>query len=324
MQTRMLGRTGLTVSVLGLGCGAVGGLMVRGSPTDQERVVARALELGVTYFDTAPAYGDGQSESNLGRVLARLKPTMLLGTKLRLQTEEKSHIAQAIAAGMDASLRRLGRDHVDLYQLHNPITHDGDDQALAPRMVLDEVVPAFQALRSQGKTRFLGITAVGETAALHELVASGAFDTAQVCYNMLNPSVAGPLPPHYPAQDYGRLLERMQETKMGAIGIRALAGGALTGMAIRHPIASPPPAPIGSGPDYAADLQRAGLFQALVDEHYADSLAEAAFRFAIGNPSIGTTLIGIASVEQFDAAAAAVAKGPLPPAALARLQDLMS
>src|ERR1700733_7220663 len=103
MQTRMLGRTGLTVSILGLGCGAVGGLMVRGSPADQERVVARALERGVTYFDTAPAYGDGQSESNLGRVLARLNPTLLLGTKLRLQVEEKSHIAQAIVAGMDAS-----------------------------------------------------------------------------------------------------------------------------------------------------------------------------------------------------------------------------
>ncbi len=80
MRTRTLGRTGLTVSVLGLGCGAVGGLMVRGSAADRERVVARALEAGVTYFDTAPAYGDGQSEINLGQVLARLKPTLVLGT----------------------------------------------------------------------------------------------------------------------------------------------------------------------------------------------------------------------------------------------------
>ena len=66
MLTRKLGRTGLTVSILGLGCGAVGGLMVRGDPADRERVVARALEIGITYFDTAPAYGDGQSEINLG------------------------------------------------------------------------------------------------------------------------------------------------------------------------------------------------------------------------------------------------------------------
>jgi aryl-alcohol dehydrogenase-like predicted oxidoreductase len=322
MQTRTLGRTGLTVSILGLGCGAVGGLMVRGTPADQERVVARALELGITYFDTAPAYGDGQSETNLGRVLARLKPDLLVGTKLRLRAEDKSRIAEAVAAGMDASLRRLGREQVDLYQLHNPITRDGAGQTLTPRMVLDEVAPAFEALRRQGKTRFLGITAVGETEALHELAAAGAFDTAQVCYNMLNPSVAASLPPGYPGQDYGRLLDRMKAAGMGAIGIRALAGGALSGVATRHPIASPPPEPIGSGPDYGADLAQAARFQFLVDENYAESLAEAAIRFATSNGAIGTTLIGVATPEQFEAAASAVAKGPLPQAALDRLQTL--
>ncbi len=322
MQTRILGRTKLNVSILGLGCGAVGGLMVRGSAADQERVVARALDIGITYFDTAPAYGDGQSESNLGRVLARLKPTLQLGTKLRLDVREKADIARAVATGMEDSLRRLGRDHVDLYQLHNAITHDGAGGSLTPRMVLDEVVPAFESLRRQGKTSFLGITAVGETAALHELIASGAFDTAQVCYNLLNPSVGVTLTPGYPAQDYDRLLERMQAVGMGAIGIRALAAGALTGDTTRHPIASPPPAPIGSGPDHAADQARAKAFHALVDEGYADSLAEAAMRFAIGNPSIGTTLIGIASIDQFEAAASAVAKGVLPPAALARVREL--
>ena len=324
MQTRTLGRTGLTVSILGLGCGAVGGLMVRGTAADQERVVARALELGVTYFDTAPAYGDGQSESNLGRVLARLKPKLLLGTKLRLKAGDKSRIAEAVAAGMDASLRRLGREQVDLYQLHNPITLDGAGQTLTPRMVLDEVAPAFEALRRQGKTRFLGITAVGETAALHELVAAGAFDTAQVCYNMLNPSVGASLPSGYPGQDYDRLLDRMKAVGMGAIGIRALAGGALSGAASRHPIASPPPEPIGSGPDYDADLARSAQFQVLVDAQYAESLAEAAIRFASGNDSIGTTLIGIATPEQFEAAASAVAKGTLPEAALDRLRTLWS
>src|SRR2546429_282784 len=70
MDTRTLGRTGLEVSVLGFGCGAVGGLMVRGSPGDQERAVARAIELGINYFDTAAMYGNGESERNLGRVFA--------------------------------------------------------------------------------------------------------------------------------------------------------------------------------------------------------------------------------------------------------------
>jgi L-galactose dehydrogenase/L-glyceraldehyde 3-phosphate reductase len=320
MQTRTLGRTGLTVSILGLGCGAVGGLMVRGDPADRERVVARALEAGVTYFDTAPAYGDGQSEINLGAVLARLKPDLQLGTKLRLKPADKADIAGAVVAGIDASLRRLGRDQVDLYQLHNPITQAGEGGDLTPRMVLEQVVPAFEKLRAQGKTRFIGITAVGETPALHAVVASGAFDTAQVCHNMLNPSSAMKVGPDFEGQDYDCLLDAMKAAGVGAIGIRALAGGALSGSAARHPIASAPPEPIGSGADYDADVAAAQKFRFLVEEGYAATLPEAAVRFATGNPLIATTLIGIATVAEFEAAVAAVAKGVLPAAALQRLR----
>jgi aryl-alcohol dehydrogenase-like predicted oxidoreductase len=85
MQMRVFGRTGMQLSVLGFGCGAVGGLMVRGDPADQERTVARAVAAGVNYFDTAVLYGDGESESNLGRVLQKLKPAgVAVGTKVRI------------------------------------------------------------------------------------------------------------------------------------------------------------------------------------------------------------------------------------------------
>src|SRR5947209_16238068 len=84
MEKRRLGRTGLDVSLLGFGCGAVGGLMVKGAAADQERAVSRALELGINYFDTASMYGDGESERNLGRVLKSLKPNIYVGTKVRL------------------------------------------------------------------------------------------------------------------------------------------------------------------------------------------------------------------------------------------------
>jgi aryl-alcohol dehydrogenase-like predicted oxidoreductase len=84
MQRRKLGRTGFEVSVLSFGCGAVGGLMTKGDPRDQERAVAYALERGITYFDTAPQYGNGTSEENLGRILAKLKPKVIVGTKVRL------------------------------------------------------------------------------------------------------------------------------------------------------------------------------------------------------------------------------------------------
>src|SRR5215467_11122502 len=101
MERRKLGKTGLTVTALGFGCGAVGGLMVRGTPADQERAVARALALGINYFDTAPAYGDGESEKNLGRVLRALRPDVVVGTKFRIAPDEHGRIAEAVAASLD-------------------------------------------------------------------------------------------------------------------------------------------------------------------------------------------------------------------------------
>ena len=113
MEQRVLGRTGASLSVLGFGCGAVGGLMVRGAPADQERAVARALELGINYFDTAAAYGDGASETNLGRVLAKLRPEIFLSTKFTVRPEDRGHIREAVAASLERSLGRLGREQVD-------------------------------------------------------------------------------------------------------------------------------------------------------------------------------------------------------------------
>src|SRR5512137_38536 len=74
MEMRPFGRTGMRLSVLGFGCCAVGGLMVLGAPADQERDIARAIDAGVNYFDTAWQYGEGESEKNLGRILQALKP----------------------------------------------------------------------------------------------------------------------------------------------------------------------------------------------------------------------------------------------------------
>src|SRR5271157_2192074 len=193
MEMRAFGRTGLQVSILGFGCGAVGGLMVRGAPEDQERAVARALEVGVNYFDTAAMYGNGESEKNLGRVLAKLKPNIIVGTKVRIPSADFGRIGAAVTASLEASLRRMGREQVDIFHLHNAITTNGGGESIAARIVLDEVVPVFDKLRQQGKTRFLGITAVGDTAALHQVIDARVFDSAQVSYNMLNPSAASAL-----------------------------------------------------------------------------------------------------------------------------------
>jgi L-galactose dehydrogenase/L-glyceraldehyde 3-phosphate reductase len=313
----------MKVSVLGFGCGAVGGFMVRGDPADQERTVARAIAAGVNYFDTAVQYGDGESEKNLGRVLQALKPTnVVVGTKVRLPPGDFGRMADAAAKSLEGSLARLRLERVDIFHLHNPVTEQDGGTALSVRQVLDDVVPAFERLRQQGKIRFLGMTAIGDTAALHQVIDAGVFDSAQVVYNMLNPSAAIELPHNYPAQDYRRLFDHTKAAGVGMVGIRVLAGGALSGSAERHPIAGPAPEPIGSALSYDADIDRARRLSPLVKEGFADSLTEAATRFAISHPAMGTILVGLATPQQFEDSLAAVEKGPLPQEALDRLSAL--
>jgi aryl-alcohol dehydrogenase-like predicted oxidoreductase len=323
MEKRTLGRTSLEVSVLGFGCGAVGGLMVRGDPADQERAVARALEAGVNYFDTAVQYGDGASERNLGRILRNLRPSdAIVGTKVRVPPAGSDDLRTVIQRSLDGSLQRLGLDIVDIFYLHNPIAHEGSGDALSAQRVLEEVVPVFDQLRQQGKIRFLGVTAIGQTRALHEVIEARVFDVAQVPYNLLNSSAGDRLPEGYPGQDYDRLLDHTQAAGVGVVGIRVLAGGALSGSAERHPIASPPPAPIGSAATYEADLARARELSPLVSDGFSSNLSEAATRFAISHPAIATILVGMATTNEFEQALAAVDLGPLSPAGLARVAEL--
>lgn len=319
MQKRRLGRTGLEVSVLGYGAGAVGGLFTKGRADDQERAVARALDAGINYFDTAAIYGNGESERNLGRVLRALKADVIIGTKVRLSAGHRADVGKAVAQGMEDSLQRMGRDHVDLFQLHNPLVAKDAGDKLAIDIALAEVAPALEKLRKQGKTRFIGFSGVGETAALHQAIDSKLFDTIQVVYNALNPSAGGPLPNGAPGQDYGRLFDRVKAADMGTIIIRAMAGGALAGTEERHPLAMQVVDPIGSAPDFKGDVARARELEPLVREGAAGSLPELAQRFVIAHPAVSTMLVGYSTLDQLEAAIAAVNKGPLPEAVVKRI-----
>lgn len=323
MQKRTFGRTGLQISVLTFGCGAVGGLMTKGAPADQERAFARALEAGVNHFDTAASYGDGASETNVGRVLAALKPDIVLSTKVRVPAA-RPDVGAAIANSLDASLKRLKRDHVDLFQLHNTIGARSDGHTMSVEEVLGDVVPALAKLREQGKTRFIGFTAIGETDALHRVISSGAFDSAQVPFNALNPSAGAPVPAAYPAQNYGGILALAKKHGVGTIGIRALAGGALSGSKARDPLSIQSVEPIGSAGTYAADAARARRLTPMVQEGHAASLTEMGMRFVIADPNLSTVEIGLANIGELNGAIDAVEKGPLPEAALARLKELQA
>lgn len=318
MEYRILGKTGLKFSVLSFGCGAVGGLMVKGAASDQERAVARAMEFGINYFDTAPMYGNGESERNLGRVLKALhRPNVYVGTKIWLEAawlEGSGDIGRFIADSMEASLQRLGQDSVDLFQLHNPISDAKRAGTVDTKTVREQVLPTFDRLRQQGKARFFGFTALGDTPAIQSVVES--FDSAQVSYNLLNPSAGGKLPSGYPAQDYGNLIARAHASGVGTIGIRVLAGGALSGVETRHPLGMQSVDPIGSASSYAGDVARAVRFGEVVKRRFAQSLIEASLRFVLSNPNLTTTLVGLSTLEQLEHAGQSAEKGPLPAEAL--------
>ena len=194
MEYHQLGRSGLEVSALGFGCGAVGGLLIKGDRKEMLRVVARAVELGITYFDTARSYGDGMSETNLGLVLEELRPTVLVGTKVQLASADLGDIEAAIIDSVEGSLRRLRREQIDLFQLHNCIAlQRKPDRAWLGSDDLAVVVETFGKLQRQGKIRYWGINGLGETAALHQAVSSVPAASIQCCFNLLNPSAGMPV-----------------------------------------------------------------------------------------------------------------------------------
>ena len=321
MNYRKFGNTGIQVSEIGFGCGDVGGLMVRGEHGDQVRAVARAIELGINYFDTASRYGGGQSETNLGRVLRELSADVYVGTKYSLGEADPVDLKAGVIESVEASLRRLGREQVDLIQLHDRISSQTDVsiRAISVADVLGEVREALEELKLQGKVRFYGMTGVGEPSGIKEVVASGLVSTVQTVYNLINASAGAVAPPGFDMPDYDGLIDLAAEKQVGIIVIRVLAAGALTGIAARHPVAVPSVAPIGSSRDFQQDESRAQAFGFLVDDGHASDMVEASLRFALSNDGVSTVLVGYSDMNHLEKAVQSAAKGPLPAEALAQL-----
>jgi aryl-alcohol dehydrogenase-like predicted oxidoreductase len=324
MEKRNFGNTGLRVSRLTFGCGAVGGLMTKGAAADQDRAIAWARDNGINFFDTAASYGNGTSEVNLGRALNGNTDGIVVSTKVGLSNDDLSDIAGSITRSLDASLTRLKLDHVDIFQLHNTLGHPNSQGTLNFEQVMDDVIPAFERLKEVGKVRFLGFTAKGDTDDLHKLVECGSFNSAQIFYNLLVPSAGETVPDNYPSDDFRKLIDVALDSGVGAIGVRVLAGGALSGNENRHPLGMPSVAPIGSETNYSTDVQRARQFIPLIEAGYAASLPELAIRYVISNPVLPTTEIGIATLEELQQAAAAVNKGPLSDDALAQIKKIQA
>lgn len=320
MYQRALGRTGQMVSEIAFGCGNVGGLLIRGDHREQVRAVARAIELGITYFDTAAGYGDGVSEESLGRVLAELKPQVLVGTKLQLGSDDLAAGPERVRSLFQASLARLGRESVDVLYYHGRIRKEGPgrERSLSVTEVLGPLLDVFRGFQRDGQVRFLGFTGLGDTDAVLEAIQPDAYDVMHCYFSMVNPSAGYPVPATFRPQDLGGMLNRAASVGMGVLAIRILAAGAAADAAERHPLAGSTGGVLISGTDYDADRQRATRLRPLADE-LGISLTELAIRFALSKPELATALVGISSVEQVEFAARSAEAGPLPAGAVERI-----
>lgn len=326
MEQRPLGETGLTVSALGFGCGAVGGLMVGGDPAEQRKAVARALDAGINYFDTAAQYGDGQSEQHLGEVMRDLGTwtRAVVGTKMRLRAEDLADPTQAIRAGLEASLRRLGRDDVEVFHLHNPIgLTRSEGGALDLRTVLGEVASGLADVKRSGLAHHVGFTGLGDSTGIRQVVATDPFETVQTYFNAVNPS-AGFTGHSGGQQDFEGLIDTAARAGRGVIVIRVLAAGALAAEPVRAPNAGDPGAGIAAGSSYASDLERAQQLRALANELGLEGPVELALRFGLSKAGVSTVLVGYSSLAQLDEAIRYAERSGLSADAVRRVLEVSS
>ncbi len=300
MKYNSLGATGVSVSAIAFGCGPKAGLMVKGSAEERRRAVARALELGITLFDTASIYGDGLSETHLGETLKELKATPIIGSKVALETPDLKDIKGTVIRSVEDSLKRLQVESIELIQLHNRVGSqraDRSDMGVGAQLTVDDVLgdggvlDAFETLRQQGKVNWFGFTALGgQLPCVYELIDSGKFHSINGGYNVLNPSAMNARTEPQVDRDFGEVFTRSAAKDMGVIVIRVLAAGILA----------------GSEPNAGAERVKSLLAAQGI------SPVEGAVRFVLSSPKVSTAVIGFSELAHIEEAVAASNNGVLP------------
>ena len=322
MKYREFGRSGIEVSELVLGGGAVGGILVHADDDAKLEALRRALAGGINWIDTAPSYGQGRSETALGWLLDEVEETPTLSTKVQIDVGELSDIPGQIERSLEASFKRLKRDSVDLLQLHNPIhgeTGGGVSVASGGAIGIDAVLrkdgvaDGLDRMRDQGLTRYIGLTALGEAGAICQAVRSGRFDSAQVYYNMINPTAARALPQGFSGHDFSGVIAACKAVGTAVMNIRIFAAGVLP-TDRRHGRE----AVITRGSELEIEERRARAVFAQLGETYG-TRAQTALRFGLANPDVACVVFGMAEIAHLDEALAAAEMGPLPQAALDQL-----
>ena len=305
MESVILGRTNLRVSVVGLGCGGPSRLGQRTGRTEAESVdvVRRAMALGINFLDTAEGYG---TEEIVGQAIKDVaRDQIVISSKKGVYRDGKPVRAADYIAGVDGSLRRLGVDAIDIFHMHGVRPQQYEHART-------EILPALQQLQQQGKVRFLGITEAFEADTRHEMLQQAldddAFDVVMVGFNMLNQSARR------------TILPRTQARNVGVLDM----------FAVRRAFSRP-----ARLHELLSELQAAGQVDAalandpapldfLMDEFGAATVTEAAYRYCRHEPGIHVVLSGTGSVDHLTENVASLLQPPLPPAATARINSLFA
>jgi len=316
MHYRTFGTTGWNVSEIGFGAWAIGGDMW-GPQSDEESLKAlhRALDLGVNFIDTAQGYGKGHSEELIGKLLKERRENVYVATKVpptpgsawpapENADARKWFPASYIIEQCHGSLKRLGRDHIDVYQFHTWATAFN---------VADEWFEAMSRLKEQGKIRAIGVS-VPDTTPDNVIgsLALGKVDAVQVIYNIFE---------QYPRWN---LFPVCQKLGTGVIVRVPFDEGSLTGR-----FTDATTFPEGDvrrhyfrGRNLRAVVRRVEAVRAYKDRVLpAMSMPELALRYALSHPAVSTVIPGIRNIRQAEANIAPGDGHPLPDAILAEMEQ---
>ncbi|PKQ23437.1 MAG: aldo/keto reductase [Actinobacteria bacterium HGW-Actinobacteria-5] len=285
MRYAPLGNSGLMVSVVGVGCNAFG---ARIDADQTKTVVDAAIEAGVTFFDTADAYADGASEELLGRALGSRREDVIVATKFGMGEHTAEHFGahgsrRYVRRAVEASLRRLGTDYIDLYQLHRP-------DSITP---MEETLEAMSELVAEGKVRYLGSSnlsawQVADADWISRTAGLQRFISAQNEYSLYNRA----------AED--ELVPACERLGIGILPYFPLAYGLLTGKYRRDEAA--PEGTRLARTDQAKRLAGADWDRIEALQAFADARGITLLTLAIGGllaqPAVGSVISGATRPEQ--------------------------
>jgi len=292
METTRLGRTGLEVSVVGLGCGGHSRLgMAQGKDeAHASSIVRRALALGINFIDTARAYG---TEEAVGNALAGQREGVVISTKSSAGRGGELLSADALVESLELSLRRLRTDYIDIFNLHG-VTVDQYE------WVERELLPALERQQEMGKIRFLGVTETFGRDPSHEMLRRALpddhFDVVMVGFNMINPSARRTVFP--------LTIEKDVATQIMFAVRRALSRPE----ALVEPVGEL----IERGQVDPASVDAANPLGFVDADAGIGSIVEAAYRFARHEPGATVTLTGTGNAAHLEANVEALLQPPLP------------